>query len=344
MFPCLAALAEAAVLPKGTCGREASISEGSILLRDQEEPAHVHRLLHDQGQVRQDRRVHEAQGFMNSTIRDTDEVMLSQMILQGEVEAAPTPWELRWQVLVDRMWTWFDENRAVDHAIGMVAALTQARGDLPFSTWAEGPIESLAAGVVHFHILPVHDRTPADFFEWAQEIVEYLWEAYERDREDLERQVEGSSSEGSAEAPAQPAQDPGPSDGEQPVAGDEMRASEEAWAQAMNAIYLRFRTRGVGRMAFTRLRARLRPQRTSVQRAARRTIPLILDRGQEVAQPEPQGEPVSESEVDEWVTGVLQGWKGAATFGACSIGVGLRSGWQWECPALWSLPCGAGLA
>ena len=60
------------------------------------------------------------------------------MLTPRDVEEAPTPWELRWQLLVDRMWTWFDEERAVDHALGMVAALVQARGVRTFTAWADG--------------------------------------------------------------------------------------------------------------------------------------------------------------------------------------------------------------
>ena len=80
------------------------------------------------------------------TILNTDEMALSQMLTPREVQEAQTPWELRWQVLVGRMWNLFDEERAVNLALGMVVAAIHARADQAFTAWSTGPVETLAAG------------------------------------------------------------------------------------------------------------------------------------------------------------------------------------------------------
>ena len=118
-----------------------------------------------------------------------------------------------------------------------------------------GLMATLAAGVTHFDVQPVHDRTPNDFYHWAQEIVEYLWEAYQRDRAELEQRVEEESSESSGTP--NPDQQEGqhqlgsePSDVTQQVERDR----EVRWAQELNRVYLYFRASGQARAAFTSLR------------------------------------------------------------------------------------------
>ena len=109
--------ASLAAFPKGAFGTQAFISSG-ILPRSQE----LARPLHaqpDPAEAEGGQRKLKALSRRQYTILNTDVMALSQMLTPREVQEAQTPWELRWQVLVGRMWNWFDEERAVNLALGM---------------------------------------------------------------------------------------------------------------------------------------------------------------------------------------------------------------------------------
>ena len=166
----------------------------------------------------------------------------------------------------------------------------------------------------------VEERAPQDFYEWAQEIAEYMWQAYQRDLQALNDEHGSSGSSSSASEANNPdevqaAHDPdevqaevpealvnaqGPDQGRDVQPVDQV---EHLWAEGMNVIYLR-----QGREAFQRLREGLRPQRTGVQISARRTIPTILNGDEDVAHVGRAGEAPTLMTVEEWVESVLRGW------------------------------------
>ena len=171
----------------------------------------------------------------------------------------------------------------------------------------------------------VEERTPQDFYEWAQEIAEYMWQAYQRDLQALNDEHGSSGSSSSASEANDPdevqaAHDPDEVQAEVPEAlvnaqgrdqGRDVQPVdqvEQLWAEGMNVIYLRLRAMGQGREAFQRLREGLRPQRTGVQISACRTIPTILNRDEDVAHVGRAGEAPTLMTVEEWVESVLRGW------------------------------------
>ena len=113
--------------------------------------------------------------------QENEEVMFSQVSAVsevGEVEENPSQWLLHWQTLVDRLWGWFEEERAVHMALGMVINLSRGRSHPGYDEWVQGPLTTLSLGVVH-NVGPVEtSTTPRDFYEWALEVEEYLWQCY----------------------------------------------------------------------------------------------------------------------------------------------------------------------
>ncbi|CAE7348859.1 unnamed protein product [Symbiodinium sp. CCMP2592] len=107
---------------------------------------------------------------------------------------------LPWERLMETLWTWFDEGRAVGMAICMLRSRVQDRGDASFAEWVHTPITTLAAGLPNSDGLdPSHH--PQVFFQWSVEVEEYLFGVYQGERDAPPEEAEEGEAATSSVAP-----------------------------------------------------------------------------------------------------------------------------------------------
>ena len=82
-----------------------------------------------------------------------------------------------WEELMELFWGWFQENRQVGMAVGMVRRFLHARGDANYLEWSGPAIGALAAGIPQSEGMEFA-LTPEDFYVWATEVETILFAAY----------------------------------------------------------------------------------------------------------------------------------------------------------------------
>ena len=93
---------------------------------------------------------------------------------------APRPVTRTWEELMELFWTWFEQERQVGMAVGMVRRFVQARDDEAYSAWSTSAVGALAAGIPLSEGIELA-LSPEDFFVWATEVEAILFTAYRRD-------------------------------------------------------------------------------------------------------------------------------------------------------------------
>ena len=78
---------------------------------------------------------------------------------------------------MELFWGWFQENRQVGLAVGMVRRFLHARGDANYVAWSGPAVGALAAGIPQSEGMEFA-LTPEDFYVWATEVESILFAAY----------------------------------------------------------------------------------------------------------------------------------------------------------------------
>ena len=102
-----------------------------------------------------------------------------------------------WEELMEVFWTWFEADRQVGMAVGMVRRFVESRENADYAEWSVSAVQALGAGIpnsggTEFAL------TPEDFYVWATEVEATLFRAY---TQDLLRRGPGGGQVGSPDGP-----------------------------------------------------------------------------------------------------------------------------------------------
>ena len=92
---------------------------------------------------------------------------------------AARPVSHTWEELMELFWQWFEQERQVGMAVGMVRRMVQSRENEEYTTWTVPAVGALAAGIPHSAGIEA-SLTPPDFFVWATEVESILYAAFHR--------------------------------------------------------------------------------------------------------------------------------------------------------------------
>ena len=107
-------------------------------------------------------------------------------LLQGESDdvglfQTARPGARTWEELMEVFWNWFEADRQVGMAVGMVRRFVEARDDAAYAEWSVSAVQALGAGIpnsggTEFAL------TPEDFYVWATEVEATLFRAYTQEQ------------------------------------------------------------------------------------------------------------------------------------------------------------------
>ena len=94
---------------------------------------------------------------------------------------ADRPGARTWEELMEVFWNWFEADRQVGMAVGMVRRFVESRDDAAYAEWSVSAVQALGAGIpnsggTEFAL------TPEDFYVWATEVEATLFRAYTQDQ------------------------------------------------------------------------------------------------------------------------------------------------------------------
>ena len=94
-----------------------------------------------------------------------------------------------WAQLMEQLWTWFDEELAVDLALAMLRQRVMDRQEGEYAAWAEGPLRTIGAGIADCNWQSA-ETTPPRFFLWARRVEAHLRRIYMDSMEDTASQAD----------------------------------------------------------------------------------------------------------------------------------------------------------
>ena len=103
-------------------------------------------------------------------VQDTDGTSLFQLGAR----------DTTWADLMEQLWTWFEAGLQVEIALAMLRQRTLERRESAYTTWVEGPLRTVGAGVDETTRAST-DTTPPMFYRWSQRVEAHLYAAYIRE-------------------------------------------------------------------------------------------------------------------------------------------------------------------
>ncbi|CAE7242656.1 unnamed protein product [Symbiodinium sp. CCMP2592] len=102
----------------------------------------------------------------------------------------PAGGQTRWERLIEQMWQWFEEGRAIGMAICMLRSRAMSRQEAAYLEWVLPPIATLGAGFPNSSGQD-ESTTPQNFYDWAREIEEHLYGYYQAAMEGQSDEAQG---------------------------------------------------------------------------------------------------------------------------------------------------------